>query len=729
MRPLRTKGGSGPAFLPGLFLLFVFWVLVNACLSYAPFPWAVKGILFLLLFAPLFLAGRNALQGPASSIPLWEMESLPSLPRWVLALLFLAALGARLYGLTTIPVWPMIDEGATAFFSTHLAQHWTPNLFFDFNHIPPLYFWMLASFFMVVPPSLFSLWLFPALVSFGTVVVGHGVGRGLFSRSFSLLWVFILGLSFWPLYVGRFCLATVLVPPLEFFCLAALAGFLRNRARPAAGSKLLILGIGLGLGFYIYFNWPLIALMMLAVVAWALRERPGRWKLFLYVFLPLLALTLPLGLGYSKLPSTLDYFGRLWVFQQGFSWLPYLKTAFSYITALFWGVDPGIANFAYRPVGGGFLNPILGSFCFIGLAHILRERKSSWARWWFAAFLIFISPVFFTNNLEMFRIIDLLPLVLFPVVLGIQKVLTAFPKKGRVVFLVLVLTGSFGLDLWHLGWAYPSYWNGHLEAWEKHGKMAETYRAYQVLKPLAERQGPGLLLTEFTAALERDPRNKSLVVACYPFDAARNKALDPGQASWAALFATTRQLPGLKARFPGHEPLLLGNDLDDRPDENYFMVLVPLDPTNRALFERWTRADRFLEDLLFQSLCPASKDHHRALCEQLLSHHSLFQGETFLESHYWPLLFDQAVKAEDRPLQDLVLKNALRCDCVPGRDLWDWGVGSVNVGNFAGAETAFRAAHRMDPSVGVTGSTLEQIHQKALLQKDLGPSGLAGTPP
>ncbi len=645
--------------------------------------------------------------------PPWAYESLPALPLWFWTTLIGLALAVRLYKLTDLPVWPTTDEGASAFFATQLNHQWHWNLFFGISHLPPGFYWLLALFFKIIPPSLFSLWLFPALISMGTLTMGYLASRHFFSKSFSTLMALFWSFCFWPLYLGRFNISPILIPFWECFCLLLLGHYLHARSFELKIRRGLCLSLGLGLGFYINLHWPLIAFMIGIAYLCSLRsiKKTGQQIfLFLIGFLPIFLLLIPLIIQYVNLPTN-TYLESLWVFKNNISLIHYLQIAGSYLTALFWGIDPEIHEFGYRPLWGGFLNPLMDTLFFLGLIELVQQRRHPWVRWIMGAFLLFLLPGFLTSNFEIFRILPVLPLLLFCVALGFQVLLIRLPGEKTVYFLGMICLCSFGIDFFHLSWIYPNFWKSHPEKWEQYAKQRQCYDAYQILKQIQVTREPGLVLNEFTTCLGKDPKEQSLTVACFPFDAQRNSSLGFEKARWAAVLVETPDVLFLSQRFPKSKWFELGPSLyPNAPPHRYWMMVTSLTNQNTETFQRWSIANLFLQDLFYESLNPVNLHFREDMNYRLFENHKLFKSDLFLESHFWKVVVDNLMSAgqpESRILS--AVQWGLKKGYPSAENYHFLGNLFFASGKYHEARRSYEIAGRLDPFFRPPKETLEKL--------------------
>jgi len=707
IRRTRKPGGIPLRLRPLLayrpWVHFALFACLNAWLSWAPSGLALKYLVFTVTFLPLLLLAAWG-QPRAAGRPLWEKDSFAPSP-WVWAVLLGLGVFLRFYKLTSLPVWPVTDEGRDSFLAMHLNRQWHWNLFFNSNHVSAGYYWLLALFFRLFPPSLFSLWLFPVLASLAAWGLGYWACRRFFPKTLSFLWAGAFGLGFWPLYLSHFNTVQVLSLLWECACFG-LASFclLPAKGRPSR-PRWAVTGMALGMGFYFYIpSW----LPVWAVLTGALLLRVGsprsaghRPGLLLSLLLPMALPCLPLVAAWAALPPD-RYFSRVSAFQDGMTPYQYLATLGSNVTGLFWGTHPDLDYFAYRPLWGGFFDPIAGALCFLGLIELFKWRRHIVARWFVIALLAVYLPLLLAGNLELFRLAGAMPLLLFAEALGALVFLNSL--KGRAAGTwVLALTAalSAGLGAYHLAVAYPAFWEKNPGLWDQYAKQRECYDAYYgVLEPLSRSRGPGFILTEFSIPLDQDPRDQNLLVASYPFDAQANPGIGVQKAQWAALFIKGPDLPFLRRRFPGIQWRELGRDLSRQsPEYPYYMAVLPVDGATGPLLERWASANLFLQEILYRNLCPASAGFRQDINGLLLENYGLFKGDPFLETHFWRVLAVNSGLSG----QYKVAANALQLGLERGYPTADayffLGKALVRAGDREGARDAFTMAGRLDPAL------------------------------
>jgi tetratricopeptide (TPR) repeat protein len=401
-----------------------------------------------------------------------------------------------------------------------------------------------------------------------------------------------------------------------------------------------------------------------------------------------------------------------WSFRD-FDPVSYLILAGSYITALFWGPDANLAYHAYKPFWGGFLNPLMDSMFFLGAVEVVRDVKNNRLYQWIVfAVVLFLMPVLLAKNFEMFRLIELLPLLLLVSVLGLQTVLRTLEGKRRLLFLSIFWICSSGIDLYHLTVRYPEIVKKlPPELWDGYGFQRPCFDAYQILNRYAVNKGPGLILNDFTAPLETDPKEQSLTAACYPFDAGRNGHWQFQNGHWAAVFVEDIDVEYLKKRFTtatwyGFGPSLYANSTwysaigYATPQRRYFMMWILIDPENAGIMKRWNLANLFIQDLLYQGLNPFEPDYRERMRENLANNHFLFQGDPFLENHYWNLV-QENLWAANQP-KDLVIeavRSGLREGYPTAEKYHLLGNLLYQTGKYSEALEAFKKAGVLNPAL------------------------------
>ncbi len=569
---------SPPAFLLGL--VFAVFLISNAVLAYSPLPapvkigWGLLGILApglaLFLRPQWFGLGREKAGD----------RILPALSPMVLALMAALALFLRFYRLADFSTWPSTDEGWINAYALDLSQKWDWKLLYGFEKATPFYIWVQAGVFKILKPSLFSLWLTPAVFSLAALGMSFAAAKQFFPPRFSLLCALLMAFGFWPLLTGRIGLGGTAFCFLELAVLA-LFGKLLKEKRPAwrrilAGLWGLVLVCGFYTGYLYWAGFCFLFLVFLLATPLHKKITGEEWGILALVQLILLA-----PLAWAFLAQGLGhYVNSLWAFNPQSQWAPGTYTPLSYITSLLWWADP--SGFIYRPQWGGFLNPVAGSFFLLGLGAAFYRRQAYW-RWIFGALLFLLMPGLLSKTYEMFRIISLLPLLVLVTALGIQFFIARLSPKVWVLAGLFCL--SLGLDSYHLFGAYRQAWANPGPSWQ-HFKSLERWRAFEALRAQSREDGPGFILADF---IDRnfDP---SLDLATFSFNAAENPALSGTHPQWVAILFPDHLRPFLQKRFPQGRWMELAQGLPPS-FENKCLGILPNRPQDQAVFSAWIRAD------------------------------------------------------------------------------------------------------------------------------------------
>ncbi len=364
---------------------FLVFLIVNSFLSYFELTPAFKFWFLLIgIVLPISLALWN--HRPSSDIQqfLYRSDFLPIVPLWIWATIALVAIMIRFYKLTTLSLWPHFDEAYINYYGFQLSRHWDDRLLYGSGQSTPLFMWLLAGFYKLIPPSLFSLWLFPALISMLTIPMAYVACRRFFSKSFSFLFLCLIALSFWGFYVGRFSFQYVLVLFWEFLVFYLWGGF-KDKFPSKNHRELLLLAITMGLGFYVHLPaWSVFFLLWSSVIFIASTRKDHPFKIwsFLILYGGTIALVVSPLLWTAYRQGYGNYIRDLWAFSSRTPVPQQSNLIVNYFSCLFWG--PNEFN-AYGPFWGGFLNPILDSLFLLGILEILGNFKD----WVYRCFSLF----------------------------------------------------------------------------------------------------------------------------------------------------------------------------------------------------------------------------------------------------------------------------------------------------------------------------------------------------
>lgn len=482
----------------------------------------------------------------------------------------------------------------------------------------------------------------------------------------------------------------------------------------------LLLGLCCGLGNYISILWgPIFAMVAVVFIwAWFFSRNKSVWKdavSFLAISflsaLPLVVAAWHEGTGRHFLVNL--------NFDTSFSFFPYrFLNAASYFTCLFWGTWDN--EFRFTSLWGGFFNPLEGAWFFLGVVELYRFCTAAWMQWLAVAFLLFLLPGLLSANLEMMRIVPSVLIVIVIAALGLQRLLLDQTLARRSTFLIfsLVLSASFTLynfaGPYHL-WQVPGEHNRLF-------KSEEKYRAFTILRDLNEQEGPGFILTEFTADYSGDAHlpDQTLRLASYPFNAVLNARLSSRHPSWVAVLFNEYHLPFLSRRFPDGKFYILSKK-SSAPYGELAMCVVPTSRIPPDIWSRWLEVHQAFLAWNARLLDLDTGKSRDPLLSALAKIQPLVKGDPFLES----CLLEKAVQCFiEEGNEDAAQKAIERAQQVgyPCR-LWNLYLGTVyqhrgaNAAtnhNYAFARKCFNRAGQLNPRLVAPPSVFRALE---LLEK------------
>lgn len=670
----------------GPWTYFLVFCAMNAFIAYGPGSLLVKLAAVLLGVAlPFFLYLRSSprKEDPAAG---WGSPG-PETPLWVFLLFLILGLLLRIATGETLSHWPIWDDAVSGYFAIQRMDHWDWELWYHGERVPALSIWLQGLFFRVLPPSLFSLWLFPALESSLALLLSYWACRQYASRPFAFLFTCLLAVGFWPVYFSHFSVPPQIGLVWEPLVIGLLGWYRKGGSGRQQVMTAFLFGALLAGGCFTWFFAPVLILFLLAAFFSARppTDAPRAW-----VFLGFL-------LGFS-IPAALLGPGMLENFRQGhihdYSPLsgpstPWerLKVPIDYVTSLLWGPWNG-RYFCFGPLWGGFLNPILGALSLLGLAEWRHPGLRKPLGWVLAGSFLCLLPGLVSGNLEMFRIGLALPFAFFWAALGATR-LARTSRRWPLLALCLAL-GSFFLDLYHLAgpyrqWAVPRADNAFF-------KSPERYRSFPILEEQARERGPGLILTQFVPNVS----DQSLLVAAFPFNAAVNHHLDPSRSQWMAVLVAEYQKKYLEREFPGFRWHPLSDGLG-RYDQSLYLGILPLTEGASRTFEPWRRLDSQLLGLYPRIPYGLAAPDYAPLESGLLPLHREYLKDPFLEACLREkiayLEFSSGHFQEFLRLAQPILKSGWACGLMYRRA----GAAAWTLGSKDKAAGYFKEAGRLNP--------------------------------
>ncbi len=630
----------------GVIFLYLILLASNFALSYSGFPWGGKGVIFFfgILFPFLVFLQYNQAMGEKEL--LFKDPAALSRPSWVLFGLGTAALFLRFFNLTSFHSWPTGDEGLHGFLSIPLVQKWDWQFFYTVGEHPPLLIWVLSFFYRCFDSPFFNLWFFPAVFSLLAVPAGYWASRQYFSKTLSSFFGLLMAFSFWPLYFGRFCHQGVFIPLWELLAFLFLGFWAKNRHRKSGAVWAAVLGLWTGSGTLTFPSCVFVIAIIFITVGFIFYRRE---KSSLFFFLCFFALGItPFALavfreGYGH--HLLDSSGAAGGFLNAQHWVTHL----SYVSSLFWGPIEGGGS--YGPLWGGMLNPVLSSCFLLGLGEMIKIRKSPAARWILFSFGVCLLPALLAGDyVELNRVIQTLPFLLFLAALGFLKLFKVSKENKIYFFPVLLIFMSLVLDGAHLQKAMAC---GNDAAFKNKNEQLKIYGA---LKKEAEIKGPGLIFTDFLTL----DQGHVLNALTYSFNAAAKSSPNQEKAKWAGLITNVYYLPFLAARFPGARWIYLKNDYLDLKGK-LAAGIIPLDNQNEGIFKHWHAAHDYFHRLNLEAERGFNgREYYLKAVRGLGEGGHLVKGDRFLEASFWEwssqYYFDPEAKGNILALAEAIKK-------------------------------------------------------------------------
>jgi hypothetical protein len=291
-------------------------------------------------------------------------------------------------------------------------------------------------------------------------------------------------------------------------------------------------------------------------------------------------------------------------------------------------------------------------------------------------------------NVEMYRVILVLPFLLLGAAWGLLRLVGALHLHRRGYALLVLLILSFALDVTHL--AYPHLFplqsaKGPLQGVPP-AKMLNTYWSYQILKEEAVR-GPGYFFNDFTSI----PYDQSLDCAVYSFNALENPQIDRKNARWAAFLVNSCYEPFLQDAFPNGKWYWVDQG-SEKADGGQMLGVVPLEDSNRETFDRWIQAYPAFRELDWGWLELADFQKGGRLLAGFSRVKPMLKDEPFLESLYWEKTSDLSYRDHAYPYDQQTLGQAIREGYPAAHLFYKRGSIELRKNRFASSKTDFNQA-------------------------------------
>ena len=584
---------------------FVLWTAANTILAYLPVSlelklWTALGgvcLSALLVLTPARAQTRSSAAPAAIPAPLWV---------GFLALL----LAVHFFRPGSFPSWPIADDGYYAFFSLDLAHHWNWRMLWGRAQTHPLGFWLFGLLFKWFPLNAVTMRMIPSLLSLGMVAAAYRAARCRFSPTFSFYFAWFLGLGFWPLSFSRMLQSPSLYLILELWALSALLRITEPGNSKIKIGPFLELGAAVGLAYDTWLSGAALATVAtLTLLAYVFFRTKGWGHFFSYLGLSALLAAPVVGtqLGGGGMSYLLTQRGS------GLNW--------NYFPVLFWD---GFNSMPYGPSWGGLFNPVAASLAFLGTAALFEKRRRLTAGWVVFALFFFLAPGLFSNGMEMFRILNLLPLVAGLSAWGLEKLSVETGKAWRMAA-VLPLALSAGLDLYHYLGPYqqfpPSSRILRNDAFASMDGVLEDSR----------RRGNQIGLLDFTV---NDYDDHTFDVLTRPLNAFAGPGGAGAQVDQLALVADVHYRPFLEKRFPGGQWFSFPEDFSPG-DPGWVLGMIPAGEMGKDKTLLWAQAAQAFSRVRSQRMYWQIHQPFDPIIRDFLSQEGSFKGDPFLESVFW----------------------------------------------------------------------------------------------
>ena len=575
--------------------------------------------MWIILFGitlPLFL-GPFTSPKVLEEAPSWKQEIHPALIQsslWVWFGLILFLFFSRFFLIGSSFWWPDGDESLNAFYLPFWLQHWHWTLFVAVSQIPSTLSYLSFIIFKLTGNPLLSVQMVSAIISCLTVFVGYQICRIYFSKSTALILFLLLSFSYWPLLISWTFLPGITTPLWECVLL-----YLLSRINKSSGdskySWFFLLGLSLGMGPYTFFSWPVLFLWILCAVFSLQQSRPSFKGVAVLCAGITVTLTPFLWSIYHEPYG--NYFWEVAGKGQAIPWISRLKVTATYLSSLFGSAG----NATWSPRAGGYLNVLLSSCFFIGLIELIRFRKTLFFKAYVSAFILFMLPGLLSRDFEGHRILFVMPVVLWTVASGIQVLLLKISKSQRLYFLCLLLSLSFALDFQRLDNPIANFMRSE-------SMPNERRFSYEILKPIADHSGPGLIFTEFI------PNTTDYSLSCfsYSFNTAFNQKLSLENVKWAAIFTEDYYESNLRKAFPQLKSIKLPEN------KHHILVILPLTNSNREILINWVSFYRLEMNLNYQLVGNPSGRSRDFILRQFINIYPSLPKDAFIQSCFFQKL-------------------------------------------------------------------------------------------
>jgi hypothetical protein len=557
-------------------LYFILFFISLSLLSYGQL--SLENQLWIGLFGlilPLGMGITLSLQNRQKSgfKNLLIQDSMP-IPFWLVALCFVLFIFFRFYRLTTVPFWPISDESVFTTLAFDLTQKWDWTLIRTDGQMEPLLLWLLSFLFKIMNPSILCLRIFTVFFSIASSLAAYFATRIFLNKSLSFIFVCLFSFSFWEIDLSRQCTPNDLIPFFELVAFFVLGLYWRSQKNTSRWLWVLVLSFWTGLGFYTYINWAVVCVFILVGLI-MISVKKEKLKILAFILIAA-GLTMPLVFARMS-PHSTSYAKH---FFENFSLFFSIS---QYTRGLFWN---GTSSNPLGPAWGGYFDTISGALILTGVLYSLRNLFSKTLIVLGAGIFLTLLPGILTNNLELQRITPVLPFFIFLAVLGIKSLLENRGESFQPMSLGVILILIMALNTFQL---FGPYNDIRQTPPGRHWRSMIYFKAHRILEGLSDQSGPVYIFNEWN----ENYFDKTLDLACYPFNAAQNSQIIPKNPVWIAFLTDADYEPFLKKEFPHLQTRLLDDSISpDDPNHLIRLFLIPVSDISEETLKNWLMADQ-----------------------------------------------------------------------------------------------------------------------------------------
>ena len=251
-----------------------------------------------------------------------------------------------------------------------------------------------------------------------------------------------------------------------------------------------------------------------------------------------------------------------------------------------------------------------------------------------------MAPAALTKDLEMYRIIQILPLLLLLTYAGFHLLISSLPREFKAMALVVLIGSSVSLDSYNL---FIACAEGAVSenAWKF--KSKESFDSYPVLSQTAAQLGPGFIPTELMA----EPNDQSLYVATYSFNTALNQKLSDANPKWVGLISDSFFRGYLTNKFPRAEWKPIPDTLNDSTTPQLGLLIIPVNGKINKIMEKWSSINFNFRKTTYQMLNHVAGYPLQSVLDFFFKGYALVRHDPYLEYCFWQRIMKYELKADD----------------------------------------------------------------------------------